>query len=386
MKNRLKNNIKWVCLILPLFFLQVPVPCWAAEFHDTCEPAPHETEPSAWNFSGWIETGIMLNQYGQKDTHTNGVFNPESGNTIHLENVRHSSFQVNQLWLQLEKQRDRSRFDIGGLVDFNYGTHAFQAVGLDEGWGHGDYYVSLPQIYVEMGYGDFSISAGKFFTAMGLNSSYATKRFFYSTSYEFQTCTDYCAVFGTWDVNDSFSFFTGWTNGEERFFTDLKHNAFLGGLYWKVTPRFQIDYIISAGKNNGESKYLASSLLTSLKLGERWDYSILLLLRRVESLETPGSAGHNGRFGINQELYYTINDQWSLGLGVEWFKHYDNPADESYNIFACRFGVNWKANSRLTLRSEIRYDKFDGIQPFNLSNSSGKAGQFLFGLSAVMTF
>jgi hypothetical protein len=293
---------------------------------------------------------------------------------------------MNQLWLQVEQQRNRSRFDVGGLIDFNYGVDPFQAVGLDEGWGYGDYFVSLPQMYVEVGYGDFSISAGKFFTAMGLDSSYGTERFFHSTSYEYQTCADYCAVFATWDVNDNFSVFSGWTNGEERFFTDFNHNAFLAGVGWTVTPRFHVDYIVSVGRNNGESKYLTSSLLANFKLGKRWDYTLLWLLRNVDSLEIPGSDGRDGRYGINHELFYTINDRWGLGFGAEWFKHYANceePEPEHYDVYMCRFGVNWKPKSYFTLRSEVRYDKFDGIMPFK---NETKAGQFIYGLSGVLTF
>ena len=93
-------------------------------------------------------------------------------------NVRYYSFQMNQLWFYSEKQRDRIRFDIGGRMDFNYGIDSFWATGLDEGWGQGDYCVSLPQMYTEVGKGDFSLRVGKIFTEMGLDSSYATERFF----------------------------------------------------------------------------------------------------------------------------------------------------------------------------------------------------------------
>ena len=205
-----------------------------------------------------------------------------------LDNVRYYSFQMNQLWLFSEKQRDRSRFDIDGRVDFNYGIDSSWATGLDEGWGCGDYCVSLPQMYLEVGKGDFSLSVGKMFTTMGCDSTYATERFFYGTSYECQTCADYSAVIGRWDVNEKFSVFSGWTNGESRFFTDLNHNAFIRGVNWKILPRFQVDYSISGGRNDGESKYLVSSLLGNLDLG-KWDYTIIWLLRNVQSLETPGS-------------------------------------------------------------------------------------------------
>jgi len=380
MKKILKIKVQCICLALLL--LNYPVQCWTAESCTPCGPIAYNSKQSSWDFGGWIEAGIMLNQYGQKDAYNNGVFDPNSGNTIHLDNVRHASFQMNQFWFYGEKERDRRRFDIGGRIEFNYGVDAFQAVGLDEGWKSGDYYVSLPQMYLEVGRGDFSVSAGKFFTARGMNSSYGTERFFHSTSYEYQVCADYCAIFATWDATEKISIFSGWTNGEERFFTDFKHNALLCGINWKISPRLHFDYIATVGKNDNESKYLACSLLVHLFL-DRWEYSFLWLLRNEDSLEIPGRAGRDGHYGINQELYYTVNDRWRLGVGVEWFRHNDHPANEHWDVFAIQLGTNWKPKPRLTLRSEIRYDKFDGFRPFK---NGTKDGQFIYGLSGVVTF
>ena len=44
--------------------------------------------------------------------------------------------------------------------------------------------------------------------------------------------------------------------------------------------------------------------------------------------------------GINQELYYTLNDRWRLGIGVEWFKYDDQPASEHWDVYAIQLGAN----------------------------------------------
>jgi len=122
-------------------------------------------------------------------------------------------------------------------------------------------------------------------------------------------------------------------------------------------------------------------------LSHRWDYAIAWLLRNEQSMTVPGN--HWGRYGINQQLFYTINDRWSLGLGVEWLKHYDNITPENYDVCSLRFEANWKPNAWFTLKPEIRYDKCDGIRPFNITKSGGTApkdGQFLYGLSGVVAF
>ncbi|MDR0328071.1 MAG: porin [Planctomycetaceae bacterium] len=390
---------RWFCLAALMFAFSPLVQ--ADIFCNPCEPINCNTSKSQWDFGGWIDAGVMLNQYGQKDTYdtsqddeaNNNYLVP--GNTGHLKNVKHSSFQMNQLWLYGEKKRDRHTLDIGGRVEFMYGVDGrhFQAFGLDRSnttgtrWGSGDYYASLPQMYAEVGYGDFSIKTGKFFTVMGLDSSCAPNRFFYSTSFENQTYIDFGGVLATWDMNKNFTVFGGWVNGEERFFTDDKYNAFLGGMNWKVSPRFSLDYSVLIGKNddplnNDAREYFVNSLVARLKLSNRWDYAAAWLLRNEKGLGTD-SGVHRGRYGINQELFYTVNCRWKLGLGAEWLSHYDSVTPENYDVYSFRLGANWMPNDRFTLRPELRYDKFEGARPFNAGTESG---QFLYGFSGVMTF
>ena len=392
-----KSKIYWQCICFALLVFTTQASSWASVFCDPCAPLGCETGRSAWDFGGWIDAGIMANQYGQKDAYVTGS-NPDNndlvpGNTGHLKNVKHSSFQMNQLWFYGEKQRNRRILDIGARVEFTYGVDGrhFQAFGLDRSnttgkrWGTGDYYASLPQMYAEAGYGNFSVKAGKFFTVMGLDSSCAPNRFFYSTSYENQTYIDFGGVSATWEVNPNFTIFGGWVNGEERFFTDSHHNAFLGGVNWKLFPNLRIDYSTLIGKDEGENEreYFVNSLVVRVNLSKRWDYAFAWLLRN-EKYEA-GECG--GRYGINQELFYTVNNRWQLGFGAEWIRNYNwdygYVQDLTYGVYSFRLGANWKPTSHFTLRPEIRYDKFDGAAPFK---GETKSGQFLYGFSGVLTF
>jgi len=267
----MKNSSKLIslCFCTVVFVFSSQAQAWEQDYYSPCAPACNESSISLWNFGGWLDGGFMANQYGQKDAYINGILDPESGNTGHLKNVKHSSLQMNQLWVYAEKQRDRRGLDVGGRVDFMYGVDGrhFQAYGLDRSsstgkrWGDGDYYASLPQMYAEVGYRNLSVKVGKFFTVMGLDSSCAPNRFFYSTSFENQTYIDFGGVLATWDVNKDFSVFGGWVNGEERFFTDGQHNAFLGGFNWKFGSRLRFDYSLLAGKDDGEREYFVNSLV-----------------------------------------------------------------------------------------------------------------------------
>ncbi len=75
--------------------------CYSSEeiLCEECIPVTHRE--SLWDFGGWIEGGIMANQYGQKDAYDANGLIPDSGNTSHLKNVKHASFQMNQLWFCL---------------------------------------------------------------------------------------------------------------------------------------------------------------------------------------------------------------------------------------------------------------------------------------------
>jgi outer membrane protein assembly factor BamA len=103
-------------------------------------------------------------------------------------------------------------------------------------------------------------------------------------------------------------------------------------------------------------------------------------------LVNPGE--HWGRYGINQELFYAVNNHWTFGLGAEWLKDY-RYADqtECFDVYSFRIGTNRKPTSHFTLRPEIRYDKYDsGYRPFNAVKGDPKASQFLYGFSGVLTF
>ena len=77
-------------------------------------------------------------------------------------------------------------------------------------------------------------------------------------------------------------------------------------------------------------------------------------------------------YGIDQYLYYTINDCWKAGLRFEWFRDEDgtrvglnrpsNPNNPPFvgDFYSLSFGVNWQPRTNFMLRPEIRTDWYDG--------------------------
>src|SRR5690606_617839 len=59
--------------------------------------------------------------------------------------------------------------------------------------------------------------------------------------------------------------------------------------------------------------------------------------------------------GVNQYLFYTLNDCWKLGLRAEWWKsNAFTPGNQSY--YEITYGVNYKAHANMIIRPEIRHN------------------------------
>jgi hypothetical protein len=241
---------------------------------------------------------------------------------------------------------------------YGYDGDLFLATGLDRNkstgktFGSGDYCLAVPQFYGEVGYGNVSLKVGKFFLETGLDSYCSPRRFFYSTSFASKTRIHSGALV-TWDYRENLSFFGGWVNGENQFFTG-DSSAFLGGMNWKFSPRLRFDYSLLAGSDNGNHDYVVSSLVARFKVTHRWDYAVGWLM----GYDSFGSNNRWGMYGIDQELFYALTDYWTLGFGLEWLHVWDKWFGQKFDddIFSLRFGANWKPNDLFTLRPELRYD------------------------------
>ena len=74
-------------------------------------------------------------------------------------------------------------------------------------------------------------------------------------------------------------------------------------------------------------------------------------------------------YGVTQYLIYELNQNWSAGARVEWFRDQDhsriavpiqfNPGGPTFlgsDYAAISFGLNWKPIDRVWLRPELRWD------------------------------
>ena len=109
-------------------------------------------------------------------------------------------------------------------------------------------------------------------------------------------------------------------------------------------------------------------------------------------------GGQADWYGIDQYLYYTLNDCWKAAVRFEWFRDEEgtrvglnrpsNPNTPPFagSFYSLSFGVNWTPTENLIVRPEVRVDWYDGnpaTQPFDdgLDDS-----QVLVGFDAILRF
>lgn len=376
-----------------------------------------------------MEGGRYENKYGNSNHRdASGTF---PGNTFKLHNVRNTGYKLNQGVLSFGKNLDtQNGWDIGGRVDFMFGTDAndLQSQGLEYKtghrknktgnhaggrWGYDDYYSALAQTYIEAGYKNFKLKFGKFLNPMGHEGVFSPDRFFFSLTEAYYILPKtQTGVLLSYDLNSKFSIFGGWSNGftsmadlhpngDDLSFDTSRNDAFLFGLRYNMSKRFYLKYagmtgsdtakytINSINKEN-DRHYFVQSFIVGSKLGQHWDYTFEWILRSENNKGNSRDDDYGAR-GINQELIYTINDQWSVGGRWEWLycynkNHHLYTDNKNFEKFVYTGGINWKPFDWLLIRPEIRYDKYHRNTPFQKKNGPSRNTQLSGGVSVVVKF
>ena len=103
-------------------------------------------------------------------------------------------------------------------------------------------------------------------------------------------------------------------------------------------------------------------------------------------------------YGIDQYLYYNLNDCWKAGMRFEWFRDEDgtrvglnrpsNPNKVPFvgNFYSVTAGLNRLPTDNLIVRPEIRYDWFGNSQPRLPFDDGTEDSQLLLGIDAILVF
>ena len=383
-----------------------------------CDPcdAVCGTKAGKWFINGHMEAGFFANEYGQKSTYAGNNWvlsrgaDTLSGNTALLQNTRLTGAQINQVYVSTGKKVDgRHGLDIGGTVDFTWGSDAYvvQSAGMEYNtghgtpgysWGTGDYYAAFAQAYFEAEYGRWNVKAGKFYAPFGSSHCKSTENFFYSWAQSaFIVPHTASGMYATYKVNNRLSVLGGWIAPEE-FGESGDNNAFLGGFTWTPGKRFSLSYTFASGTDKygdgaynrywrsrgytDKDEYFVHTLLATTQISSRLKYNFEWTLLNVNYSDGTGYEEHDAAYALNNEFIYQANKRWAFGarFGVL------NISDVDW--YTVSLGANWTPNKWLVVKPELRYDwvEKNTATPFNNYKGNGERDQLSGGMSAVVKF
>ncbi|MDA1050530.1 MAG: porin [Planctomycetota bacterium] len=382
----------------------------------SCEPwRIFPTIGNGWTVEGWISGGATANADNPASNYNGPV----------TFNDRADEAMLNQLYLSMGRDADNGGcgWAWGGRMDLLYGQDYIftQAAGLEtqpdgtNAWnGSKMYGLAMPQVYGEVALNDLSVKLGHFYTIMGYEVVPATGNFFYSHAYTMQYGEPFTHTGGlaTWDYSDRWTLYGGLVNGWDKFDAVSDNMAFLGGATY--TPDHE-RYTLTGTFISGQEDGVAPPTTTRSGYSLVFNYDINCRLKYVlqhdnfwqdDAIPAGVVPAQNAEwYGINQYLFYTVNDCWKLGARVEWFRDDDGvrltgapiretatggaglltPAAAAGNYYNITVGANWTPRTNLTVRPELRWDWSDGTtgQPYD---SGTKDGQFTAAFDAIVVF
>lgn len=367
------------------------------------EPWHLFSQDRTFHLYGWLAAGVALNP----DNPASRYNGPESFDD-------RNDVQMNQLYAVFEKPAKEGEYcwDVGARVDLLFGSDYIftQSAGLETRtdfspkWNTNPHYgLSMPQLYADFTYNNLSIRLGHFYTIIGYEVVTAPDNFFYSHAYTMQYGEPFTHTGGraNYKLNDRWTVVGGIVNGWDKFEAVTNRAAFLGGAtYTPEHERYSLAFSLITGDEDGVAPPIVGnrtmySLVFSFDVTERLQYVFEHDNGWQENGVAPGEAAH--WYGVNQYLFYTLNDCWKAGVRGEWFRDNDgtrvlgvrpgNPygGGSAGNFYAISLGLNWTQHPNLTVRPEVRWDWFDGEGTLPYDDTT-KDSQFLAALDVIFTW
>jgi len=357
--------------------------------------------PACFTATGWLAGGGAAN-----------ADRPASRFNGPLTFADRHEMMANQAYAVIERQADGSQgLDIGARLDLLYGTdHYFtQGVGLETDrtgapkWNNHRFYgLAMPQAYLDFAYGDWSVKVGHFYSFLGNDSVMAPNNFFHTQSYARQYAEPFTftGVLSTYRLTDRLTLLSGIHSGWDVFDRYTERAAYMGGWRWTGPDGlFTLAFGVTSGHELNPADFYGNrtlyTLVATMQLTDRLRY----VLQHDHGWQRDYfAAGVDAEwYGLNQSLFYEINDCWAWGTRFEWFRDDDgarvtgvrptNPiAGLSYagNFYEVGTGLNWFPTHNLTIRPEIRWDWFDGVGlPFD---DGAKDNQFVGAFDIILAW
>lgn len=380
---------------------------------------------------GWVDAGLTYNPS-----------NPGDGfNGTVTFGDRDRELQLNQTYLFLERAIDAEsdNWDLGGRVDFLYGTDAVFSQANGNPSGHWDkhllgnhnrfYQLAIPQVYMEVktpvGSG-LRTKIGHFYTTIGNESVMAPDNFFYSHTYLMQYGEPFTqtGLLTSYSFMDNLIFNVGAVTGsltggwDGVFDKNLNQWGFLGGVTWADETTS-----LTANANHGtQASNSGDWNIYSLVLHHDIIDSLHFTLQHDYGWADKAVNNHSAQwYGVVPYLVYDIEEKLSLGLRAEWFRdnqgfrvlsrtrisNYPAAGGSGHlsplpslgpqgnltgnTYYEVTLGLNWKPQSWITVRPNVRYDWADNNRMFdcasnNLPSACQSNNQWLMSTDVILTF
>lgn len=324
------------------------------------------------------------------------------------------SYQLNQFWLYAERATDTSKkdWDWGGRADILYGTNARLTTesGLETPHlnGPGVYGLAIPQFYSEVAYKKLKIKTGHFISPIGYQTVDTTQNFFSTIPYTYQWGEPFTHTgsMATYQFTDEFVASAGVIKGWDNFAGDNGHLGYLGtyGYTWKDKSNLTLVNLLTQEPNfafNFTQRYYQSLVYTK-------PINDNLTFVGQTDFGTQRDATFDGKranwYGLNNYLFYKINDKWTWGVNGEWWRDEEGfrvasflpgaapsgitgrptgipigvlPGGYAGNFYQVTVGPRWYPTGKpnFFIRPSFRYDWYGGAYtPVNGAGVNGPAG------------
>jgi len=249
----------------------------------------------------------------------------------------------------------------------------------------------MPQLYGEVAYGDWSVKVGHFYTLVGYEVVTAPDNFFYSHSYTMFNSEPFThtGVLASYAASDNLELYGGWTLGWDTGFDQFGDGSnFLGGFSVTMHDDVTATYILTAGDFGWRGEGYTHSVVIDATVSDNLEY--VLQSDFVDASNVPNSAGgvfDNDDIGINQYLFYALNDCWALGTRMEWWKSDFNSVSDAdmRSYYELTGGINYKPHANVIVRPEVRYNWTPSEDAY-FADWGVDFNQTVFGIDAIFTY
>jgi hypothetical protein len=343
------------------------------------------------NIYGWIEAGYDANLRNNMGSTQSRITRP-LGFTQEMGN----HFALNQVALRIERLVDSKKWDVGGLVEANFGTdNTFTTPARDSkggntaGWEFqtpGDNPGEVPHLDITQAYIDVNapvgnglkVRLGRFYTITGYESFDPRGNPFYSHSYIFNNePLVNTGILAFYQLNDQWSLAGGLSRGINQNTED--DNGAIDGLaqitytlskQWQFTANFEVGPQNSADTSHYDFLFNPIAVFQAtekLKLAAEglYDYD-----GGFNGFAPAGlSHAYGDNYGFALYAQYACCDYVAANLRAEWMHTYagvpfplDAPTIASSNAWEITAGLTIHPmpkdpiGQNLMIRPEIRYD------------------------------